>query len=266
MLWTRRMFIKHFSLIFVVSQTTKVRYFVIYSPFFPVRCFRRSLKDLHLTSKNMVDLKCSTYPIFSKFWPWICWILFRNMHIKVLITHPAPLILIHCNSANTHGRGYWRWLDHGRCRGFVVHPAFSEFPLTRTPRSEMRFHCPRLYSFLSCKRAALQVTGLLVRPPTQAQGTVGVPETSAPLQPPGWACSVLEVWGGKTWIRTLQSTLVSYLFPLSTCRFLSPSQHSFFWCAAKRFRSEWVTQDLWKKIICLCMAYSEKSELSSTKT
>lgn len=151
MLWTRRMFIKHFSLIFVVSQTTKVRYFVIYSPFFPVRCFRRSLKDLHLTSKNMVDLKCSTYPIFSKFWPWICWILFQNMHIKVLITHPAPLILIHCNSANTHGRGYWRWLDHGRCRGFVVHPAFSEFPLTRTPRSEMRFHCPRLYSFLSCK-------------------------------------------------------------------------------------------------------------------
>lgn len=33
------------------------------------------------------------------------WILFQNMHIKALITHPAPLILIHCKSANTHGRG-----------------------------------------------------------------------------------------------------------------------------------------------------------------
>ena len=114
-----------------------------------------------------------------------------------------------------------QWLDHGRCRRFVLHwtqslwynPAFSEFPLTRTLWSEIRFHCPRLYSFLSCKRAVLQVTGLCMGPPTQDQGTVRVPDRSAPLQPPGSAYSALEVWRGKTWIRTLQSTLASYLVP-----------------------------------------------------
>lgn len=147
------------------------------------------------------------------------------MHVKVLITHPAPLILIRCNSATTHGRGY-TVTGPWEMQGFCSSSCF--LPLTRTPRSEMRFHRPRLYSFFSCKRAALQVTGLCVHPPTQAQGMVGVPETSAPLQPPGCACSALEVWGGKTWVRTLQSTLASYLFPLFTRRFLSTSQHSWF--------------------------------------
>lgn len=114
-----------------------------------------------------------------------------------------------------------QWLDHRRCRHFVLHlkrslwynPAFSEFPLTRTHWSEIRFHCPRLYSFLSCKRAVLQVTGLCMGPPTQAQSTVRVPDRPAPLQPPSSACSALEVWGEKTWIRTLQNTLASYLVP-----------------------------------------------------
>lgn len=45
-------------------------------------------------------------PLFFRNFQWrIYWILFQNTYITFLITHPAPLISIHSNSANTHGRG-----------------------------------------------------------------------------------------------------------------------------------------------------------------
>lgn len=164
-----------------------------------------------------------------------------------------------------------QWLDHGRCRGFVLHwkqslgynPAFSEFPLTRTPWGEIRFHCPRLYS---CKRAVLQVTGLCMGPPTQAQGTVRVPDGSAPLQPPGSACSALEVWGGKTWIRTLQSTLASYLFPPFQMQISQYFSAPLFVMCSKVFQVKTGYSAPLKNLVSLYTACSEKSELSGTKT
>lgn len=117
------------------------------------------------------------------------------MHVKALITHPAPLILIHCKSANTHGRGSavtgpWEMPTFRTSLETVTvyNPAFSEFLLTSTPWSEIRFHCPRLCSFLSRRRAVLQVTGLRTGPPTQAQGTVRAPAWQISSSAATWQC------------------------------------------------------------------------------
>lgn len=100
-------------------------------------------------------------PLFFPNFQWrIYWILFQNTYITFLITHPAPLISIHSNSANTHGRGCAGTgprETHGRFRtslGTALRhgPASSASPLPRSPGSGFRCHCPGPCSLLSGKR------------------------------------------------------------------------------------------------------------------
>lgn len=143
-----------------------------------------------------------------------------------------------------------------------------EFLLTNTPWSEIRFHCPRLCSFLSCKRAVLQVTGLCAGPPTQAQGTVRVPAWQISSSAATWQCLFCTEGLRREDMDTEFAKHTSFLIPcFPTADFSVLLSTPSFWCVAKRFRSEWLCRTSEKySLIVYSLLWKIKTECHKTKT